>query len=121
MDAFTHEEVVEALTQVQRPSNDSTGREGDTEQEKWRNNLSSVTALFQGMPTTHTVVMEAAFHLLRSHVFVNKEQAHALLRVAAWLQCRMSDIWAEEGTLEHSPYGSSAAHAKELQMVLLGP
>ena len=65
--------------------------------------------------------MEAAFHLLHNHVLVNKEQAHALLHVAAWLQCRMSDIWAEDGTLEPSPYSSSASHVKELQTVLLGP
>ena len=65
--------------------------------------------------------MDAVFDLLQSHDPANNEQSRALLCVAVWLQCRMSDIWAEDGTLEPSPYSSSASHVKELLMVLLGP
>jgi hypothetical protein len=86
----------------------------------------------RGLPTmmipTETVVMEAAFHLLRCGILsipdtqtMNVKAARALLMIAKWLQQRMWEKWSADGTVTGPSTVGRKHYSPDFVMALIGP
>ena len=89
---------------------------------------SSMAKLSQQYIQSDTVVMEAAFFLLREGLLnvpdtgrINVKQARALLWNAAWLQEHMGQVWREEGSLTGSRASVAKVDFSEFCLAIIGP
>ena len=73
-------------------------------------NLQACLTTFSTRQPSHTLVLEAAMHVIhkwfcdvRPSTLINVKWALTLLQVAVWIQVKLSKKWVTEGRLESSP------------------
>ena len=88
----------------------------------------SVQALPKQYVRSETIVMEAAFHLIKTGILnipdvgrVNVKQARALLWNAAWLQEYMNSIWRDQGVLPPLAESSKKNGLDDFALAIMGP
>jgi len=117
IDTFEIDAAVSSMT------SDDPGASRDTAPKQMQEKVRSVLTTHAGRPRSHTLVLEAAFHLIesgfcniRAKNVVNVKWALVLMHFATWVQLKMSYQWVQEDLLAKSSCMdvSACAALKEL-------
>ena len=125
VDAYKLEETEEYAP---TGSNGAPQRPPDTHMSSWDMALSSAVKRLPAIIPSRTVVMEAAFHLIRSGIFtipdvgsINVKASRAFLVMAVWLQRYMLREWYENNKLDSTTVKEDERHLEEFLFAIIGP